>query len=42
LLLCDVTNHCLREANLKTKRVRHVAGISGVRGRDYIGGSTKA
>lgn len=26
LLLCDVKNHLIREANLHTKQVRHVSG----------------
>lgn len=42
LLLCDVKNHCIREANLHTKVVRHVAGIPGVRGRDLQGGTQPA
>jgi hypothetical protein len=42
LLLCDVKNHCIREANLHTKQVRHVAGVPGVRGRDPTGGKCAA
>ena len=29
LLLCDVKNHLIREANLHTKQVRHVSGVAG-------------
>ena len=42
LLLCDVKNHCIREANLNTKQVRHISGEIGVRGRDSLGGNQKA
>lgn len=42
LLLCDVKNHLIREANLHTKQVRHIAGIKGVRGHDMRGGTVPA
>lgn len=42
LLLCDVKNHLIREANLHTKKVRHIAGLKGVRGHDLRGGQTTA
>jgi len=42
LLLCDVKNHLIREANLHTKQVRHVAGVKGVRGHDLRGGNVPA
>ena len=42
LLLCDVKNHLLREANLHTKQVRHIAGVKGVRGHDLRGGNLAA
>lgn len=42
MLLCDVKNHCIREANLNTKTVRHIAGVTGIRGRDGEGGKQKA
>ena len=38
LLLCDVKNHLIREANLHTKQVRHISGVKGVRGHDLRGG----
>lgn len=41
-MLCDVKNHCIREANLNTKQVRHIAGVTGIRGRDGEGGKQKA
>lgn len=40
LLLCDVKNHLIREANLNTKQVRTISGITGERGHDLRGGST--
>ena len=42
IMICDVKNHLLREANLHTKQVRHIAGVKGVRGRDLSGGNTPA
>ena len=42
LMLCDVKNHLIREANLHTKQVRHIAGVKGVRGHDLSGGNTPA
>lgn len=42
LMLCDVKNHLIREANLHTKQVTHVAGVKGVRGHDLSGGRCKA
>ena len=41
-MLCDVKNHLLREANLHTKQVRHIAGVKGVRGFDLAGGNSPA
>ena len=41
-MLCDVKNHLLREANLHTKQVRHIAGVKGVRGHDLRGGNSPA
>lgn len=38
LLVCDVKNHLVRQVNLNTKLVTHVAGVPRVRGRDTIGG----
>ena len=37
-MVCDVKNHLMREVNLQTKQVRHVAGVKGVRGADVVGG----
>ena len=37
-MVCDVKNHLIREINLQSKQVRHVAGVKGVRGGDVIGG----
>jgi len=42
LLLCDVKNHLIREANLHTKEVRLVSGVLGVRGHDLRGGNEPA
>ena len=42
LMVCDVKNHLVREVNLHTKQVRHVAGVKGVRGGDVIGGKCPA
>jgi len=42
LLLCDVKNHLIREANLHTKQVRHISGVQGQRGRDLGGGKVTA
>ena len=38
LMVCDVKNHLIREVNLHTKQVHHVAGVKGVRGQDTVGG----
>lgn len=32
LLICDVKNHLVREANLRLRTVRRVLGVPGVRG----------
>ena len=42
LMICDVKNHLIREANLHTKQVRHIAGVKGVRGHDLSGGRVAA
>ena len=42
LMLCDVKNHLIREANLHTKQVRHISGTKGVRGHDLSGGMVSA
>ena len=41
-MVCDVKNHLVREVNLNTKRVRHIAGLQGVRGSDVVGGDKAA
>ena len=38
LMVCDVKNHLIREVNLHSKQVRHIAGVKGVRGQDVVGG----
>lgn len=38
LLLCDVKNHCVRKANLRTRQVTRVVGVPGFRGQDKQGG----
>lgn len=42
LLVCDVKNHCIREIDLKERKVRKVVGIFGRKGSDLLGGEKKA
>jgi len=39
LMVCDTKNHLIKEVNLHKKTVKKVAGLTGIRGFDRVGGN---